>query len=82
MTLYINGVANPNVLTWPGHGDIKIDNSKIKDFRIGRGPRDDGDADGSGGWVQSSWKGELDQFRMYSVALTAAEVMALYNSKL
>lgn len=82
MTLYINGVANPNVLTWPGHGDIQIDNSKIKDFRIGRGPRDDGDADGASGWVQSSWKGELDQFRMYSTALTAAEVMALYNSKL
>ena len=82
MTLYINGVANPNVLTWAGHGDIKFDNSKITEFRIGRGPRNDGDADGAGGWVQSTWKGELDQFRLYSIALTPAEVTALYNSKL
>ena len=82
MTLFINGVANPNVLTWPGHGAINFDVSKLKDFRIGRGPRDDGDADGAGGWVQSSWKGELDQFRMYNIALTAGEVLALYNSKL
>lgn len=82
LTLYINGVANPNVLTWAGHGDINIDDSKITQFRIGRGPREDDDADGAGGWVQSSWKGELDQFRMYSIALTAAEAVTLYNSKL
>lgn len=82
MTLYINGVANPNVLVWTGHGDINFDDSKIKELRIGRGPRDDGDADGAGGWVQSSFKGELDQFRLYSIALSATEVSALFNSKL
>jgi hypothetical protein len=81
MTLYINGVANPNVMTWPGHGDIKFDKSKIKELRIGRGPRDDGDDDGASGWVQSSWKGELDQFRLYSSALSASEVQTLFNSK-
>ena len=82
MTLYINGVANPNTSVWAGHGGINIDNNKITELRIGRGPRNDGDVDGAGGWMQSSWKGELDQFRMYSKALTASEVMSLYNSKL
>jgi hypothetical protein len=82
MTLYINGAANPNLQVWTGHGDIGIDNNKITELRIGRGPRNDGDADGAGGWVQSSFKGEIDQFRMYSKALTAAEVSALYASKL
>ncbi len=82
MTLYINGVANPITPTWGTHGAINIDNNAITELRIGRGPRTDGDADGSGGWMQSSWKGELDQFRMYSAALTAAQVSALYASKL
>lgn len=82
MTLFINGAANPNVLVWAGHGDINLDASKVTELRIGRGPRDDDDADGASGWVQSSWKGELDQFRMYTTPLTAAEVSALYNSKL
>lgn len=82
MTLYVNGVANPNLSVWGTHGNVNLDDTKITEFRIGRGPRDDGDADGAGGWMQSSWKGELDQFRMYSKALTAAEVSALYASKL
>jgi len=82
MTLYINGVANPITSVWGGHGGVNIDDSKITELRIGRGPRTDGDADGAGGWMQSSWKGELDQFRMYSTALTAAQVSALYASKL
>ncbi len=82
MTLYINGVANPNTSSWPGHGGINLDDSKITELRLGRGPRTDGDADGAGGWMQSSWKGEIDQFRMYSTALTAAQVSALYASKL
>lgn len=81
MTLYIDGVANPNVSTWAGHGKINISNANITELRIGRGPRDDGDADGESGWMQSSWKGLLDQFRMYSTALTATEVSALYTGK-
>jgi Concanavalin A-like lectin/glucanases superfamily len=31
-------------------------------------------------WIQS-WQGGLDQFRLYSKALSATEVLALYNSK-
>jgi hypothetical protein len=37
------------------------------------GPGDD--------WIQS-YSGQLDQFRLYNKALTAAEVQELYNSKL
>lgn len=33
------------------------------------------------GWIQS-WQGGLDQFRLYGKALTASEVLALYNSKM
>ncbi|TXT27869.1 MAG: hypothetical protein FD136_2074, partial [Chitinophagaceae bacterium] len=36
------------------------------------GPTDD--------WI-SSYKGAMDQFRLYSKALTATEVSALYNGK-
>jgi hypothetical protein len=82
MNLFIDGVANPNVSSWGTHGNVNIDNSKITEFRIGRGPRDDGDSDGESGWLQSSWKGSLDQFRMYTIALSAAEVSALYTNKL
>lgn len=32
-------------------------------------------------WIQS-WQGGLDQFRLYNKALSAAEILALYNSKL
>ena len=38
MTLYIDGVANPNIRTWGTHGPINIDNSKISELRIGGGP--------------------------------------------
>lgn len=81
MTLYIDGVANPNVKTWAGHGSIRLAGSKIGEYRIGRGPRNDSDADGESGWLQSSFKGQMDQFRLYSSALTAAEVQALFASK-
>jgi hypothetical protein len=33
------------------------------------------------GWM-ANYSGELDQFRLYNKALTAAEIQALYNSKL
>jgi hypothetical protein len=81
MTLYIDGVAYPQTRTWGTHGDLNLDDSKIAEVRIGRGPRNDGDGDGAGGWLQSSWKGGLDQFRLYNAALTAAEVKALFDGK-
>ena len=82
MRLYIDGVVNPNVKTWANHGAIRLSTTKIGEYRVGRGPRNDNEGDGEAGWLQSSFKGSLDQFRLYSKALTAAEVQALFASKL
>lgn len=81
MKLYIDGVANPNVKTWDGHGAMRLAASKVVEYRVGRGPRNDGDGDGEGGWLQSSLKGSLDQFRLYGTALTADQVRQLFTTK-
>jgi hypothetical protein len=82
MKLYIDGVVNANVKTWGGHGAIRLATGKIGEYRLGRGPRNDDDGDGEAGWLQSSLKGSMDQFRLYSIALSATEIQALYNKKL
>lgn len=75
MTLYVDGVANPNVLQWYGHGSFISDASKIQELDLG------GDVNiGNQGWG-IDWDGGLDQFRFYGVALTADEVKALYTNK-
>jgi len=79
MTLYKDGVANSVVLGWGTHGNVNIDNSAISELRIGGGP---GTSYTTDDWLSSTWKGDLDQFRMYSTALTAAQVSSLYASKL
>lgn len=79
MRLYIDGVQNPNVKSWANHGPIRLAHEKIGEARIGRGPRNDNDGDGESGWLQSSFKGGLDQFRLYSNAMTATEISELYN---
>ncbi len=79
MTLYVDGVANAVTSTWGGHGDIKMDDSKISEMRIGAGPGTGFDTDD---WLSSTWKGEIDQFRLYSIPLTAAEVTELFTKKM
>ncbi|HKC36615.1 MAG TPA: LamG domain-containing protein [Chitinophagaceae bacterium] len=79
LTFYKDGVANSVIPGWGSHGAINIDNSKISEVRIGGGP---GTSYNTDDWLSSTWKGDLDQFRMYSTALTAAQVSALYASKL
>lgn len=78
MTLYIDGVANPNVKTWTGHGPIRLATSKINEYRVGIGPGTGYDSDD---WLSSSFKGNMDQLRLYSTALTAAEVQSLFANK-
>lgn len=78
LTLYLDGVANPLKRTWGSHGDINLDDSKISEVRIGGGPGDNLDSDD---WLSSTWKGELDQFRLYSSALTQEEISELYTNK-
>lgn len=81
MTLYIDGVANPNIKTWAGHGAMRLAADKIGEYRVGRGPRNDSDGDGESGWLQSSFKGSMDQLRLYNKALTASEISGLFTGK-
>lgn len=78
MTLYFDGVANPNVKTWGTHGNINIDETKISEMRVGRGPANGDDNDD---WLACSWKGGIDQIRMYTTPLTSAEVSTLFSNK-
>lgn len=77
-TLYLDGVANPITPQWGTHGDINIDNNAITEFRVGAGPSTNYDSDD---WLAASFKGNLDQLRMYSSALTSAEVQSLFTGK-
>lgn len=77
--LYVDGVVNSNTRGWPGHGAINMDNGRILEMRVGAGPaaaNDDTDD-----WLASTWKGGLDQLRLYATALSAAEVSALFSAK-
>ena len=76
--LYIDGVQNPNTRTWAGHGALNLATTKISEYRVGAGPSNNFASDD---WLAASFKGGIDQLRMYSVALTAAEIQALYASK-
>lgn len=78
-TLYVDGIANPNTKGWSGHGPIALDNNRIQEVRVGAG-RAAATTD-TDDWLASTWKGGLDQFRLYSKALTAAEVQSLFANK-
>lgn len=77
-TLYVDGKANPNVKDWANHGNINLDNSTATMFKLGAGPATKYDSDD---WLSSTWKGSIDQFRLYGTGLTAAEVLSLFNDK-
>lgn len=76
--LYIDGVQNPNVKTWAGHGALKLATTKISEYRVGAGPSNGFATDD---WLACSFKGGLDQLRMYGSVLTAAEIQALFATK-
>lgn len=78
MKLYIDGTQNPNVKNWGSHGALRLSTTKISEYRVGAGPSDSFASDD---WLACSFKGDLDQLRMYGVALTAAEIQALYVSR-
>ncbi|ULQ56019.1 LamG domain-containing protein [Flavihumibacter rivuli] len=81
-TLYVDGAANPETRKWmvgdQPHGALNFDDSKITEVRIGAGPSTNYDSDD---WLAASWKGALDQFRLYASPLSAADVQALFNGK-
>ena len=78
MTLYIDGVANAVTKSWANHGNINMDEDKISQVRVGAGPSNGVDSDD---WLAGTWKGSLDQLRLYATALTPAEVTALFTNK-
>lgn len=78
MKLYIDGVANPNVKTWSGHGKLNLATTKISEYRIGAGPSTSYASDD---WLACTFKGSMDQFRLYGTALTASQITALYTGK-
>ncbi len=75
--LYIDGVQNPNVKNWGSHGALRLATSKITEYRVGAGPSTSYTSDD---WLACSFKGSLDQLRMYGVALSASDIQALYDA--
>ncbi len=87
LTYYVDGVVLtglPAALT-----DVKKDGnprgpaqfSNPVGFVIGGWSKHGGFGGSTDSWIQS-WKGGIDQFRLYNKALTATEVAALFNSKM
>jgi hypothetical protein len=74
MLLYKDGVAFEPLGQWTDHGNINFNTSKVGSFRIG------GSGNPDEGWM-NSWTGALDQFRLYSSALTASEANELFTNK-
>jgi len=76
LTLYVDGVANGHVNQWGNHGPLKIDASMVQGFDLGGNENT-----GKMGWG-IGWDGGIDQFRMYTSALTAAQVQELFTKKM
>ncbi len=84
MTLYVDGKANGFVPEWNNHGKVVLEPGKITGLKIGAGPQEFSPseiANGGDDWLKNSWTGGIDQFRMYSTPLTAAEVQTLFAKK-
>lgn len=79
LTFYVDGVSK-GTKTWSDHGVLGLVNDKINSMRIGCGPQGD-ETDVSDNWLASTWKGELDQFRMYGEALSESAIISLYTNK-
>ncbi len=84
MTLYIDGQPHPFKSVWTNHGNVVLEPSKINALKIGAGPQEftaEQIANNGDDWLKNSFTGGIDQFRMYSSALTPAEVQALFTQK-
>ncbi|MBI1344329.1 MAG: hypothetical protein GC171_15520 [Terrimonas sp.] len=62
-------------------GPLNFNVSSVSGLVLGGWNKSVGLAGPTDSWVRS-FKGSLDQFRLYNKALSAAEVLALYNNKL
>lgn len=82
VTAYVDGVAKVYTGTTNNIGLGPVNFTNVSNLVVGgwnkhvsgvTGPTD--------GWIHS-YSGSMDQFRLYGKALTASEVLALYNSRL
>lgn len=83
MTLYVDGQPK-TTSAWGNHGNVILEPSKITGLKIGAGPQEftpDEIANNGDDWLKNSWTGGIDQFRMYTTPLTAAEVQTLFTKK-
>lgn len=82
VTAYVDGVAVPYTGTGNNIGLGKLKFNNVNNFVLGGWNKH---ASGTGG-AQDAWihgySGAMDQFRLYGKALSASEVLALFNSKL
>jgi Concanavalin A-like lectin/glucanases superfamily len=87
VTAYVDGVAK----TYTGSGNVlapggtplgALQFKNVSNFVLGGWNRHVAGAGGAqDAWIHA-FSGSMDQFRLYGKALTASEVLALYNSKL
>lgn len=63
------------------HGPMNLNPVSVGNFVLGGWNKHAGLPGPTDAWVQS-WQGSLDQFRLYNKALSAADILALYNARL
>jgi Concanavalin A-like lectin/glucanases superfamily len=87
VTAYVDGVAKPytgsgNVIAPGGTPLGPLQFKNVSNFVLGGWNRHAAGTGGAqDGWIHS-FSGSMDQFRLYGKALSASEILALYNSKL
>ena len=86
LTTYVDGAAltglsNDATQQAGLTGPLNMNVSSVSGLVIGGWNKNVGLSGPTDSWIHS-FKGSLDQFRLYNKALSASEVLALYNSKL
>ncbi|MGZ5246321.1 MAG: LamG-like jellyroll fold domain-containing protein [Flavitalea sp.] len=87
LTYYLDGVPFTNLD--PSLTDVKkngqprgpLEFSNTSGFIVGGWNKHAGSSGPTDAWI-NSFSGQMDQFRLYGQALTAAEIQALFNSKM
>lgn len=81
LKIYFDGVEVPTPGTSGNLGLGKLNLKNANNLVISGWNKHAGISGPTDGWI-NSFSGKMDQFRLYGKALSASEVLALYNSKL